>query len=157
MYGSSSTWSRRFFRCFRLLVGSSANIRLGTVSELQCCADIITLRIRALWTDNRGINLLLQSVYAAHVVATSGLLINMNVLNARTSPRRPALCRKSISYLDVPNSIVRPGAQAQFLLWDDYRRLARLDTRYDLPYGHVCPPYSEVPRYSKVRPLPHII
>lgn len=50
----------------------------------QWLIDIITLRIRALWTDNREVNLLVQSVWALHVLGSSALLLNAALKNQCT-------------------------------------------------------------------------
>lgn len=54
--------------------------------------DIITLRIRALWTDNREVNVLLQSVWMLHVIGGTALLINMIVKNQGMSSLYLAAC-----------------------------------------------------------------
>jgi hypothetical protein len=50
----------------------------------QSLIDIITLRIRALWTDNREVNFLVQSVWVLHVLGSSALLVNSILKNQCT-------------------------------------------------------------------------
>jgi len=54
---------------------------LTSLSILECVIDIIALRIRALWTDNREVNFLLHSVWVLNVLGSIALVVNTVVKN----------------------------------------------------------------------------